>query len=380
MKSKHPTGEELLRFRRGLGGAAELHAVEAHLFACASCRELAGGDVRQSVAAMWADETEAAENDHLSFELMEAVVDGRADETERELADAHTAICEMCTGELRALERVRAEVEGERRGGAWRFVVPAVAAAAVVAFFLLPGKPVVEPPPRVAPKVTTAPQRELLFVDRTGPVYRDAAGRLIGVPAAWEPLLRDGLQGKRAPAVDLTELQGEHDALRGAEAQSGIELLQPAGVIASDARPLFTWRRHGNDRPVRVAVYDEQFRLVAQSEPLTTSRWIPDAPLRRGEMYQWQLTIISGDETIKVPRPPVSPPRFRVLDRKTHDEIVRARAEGGHAAAFVLLIRAGLLDDAKRELQSLRALNPRSDSVDALESHQPAPATTNAAQ
>ncbi len=385
MKSEHRTREELIRFRRGLGSPAELRSVETHLFECASCREILGGELREAVSTMWEEETEAAANDHLSWELMEAVVDGRADETEREFADAHGSICAMCAEELRALEQTRAEIEGEKRGSVWRFALPAIAAAAVVAFFLLPRQRTVEPPVRPVPKAAAAPQRELLFIDRNGPVYRDRTGNLIGVAAQWEPLLRDALQGKLAPAAVAAELRSERDVLRGEELQDAIELLQPAGTITDDPRPLFRWRRHGNAAPVRVEVYDEEFRLAAQSAPIRTSQWTPDAPLRRGGTYQWQLTITTGDTTTKFPRPPVSPPRFRILDRKSHDAILRAREEAGHAAALVLMARAGLTEDANRELQSLRALNPQSPSINALAaaldaSHQPAPTTTNGAQ
>jgi hypothetical protein len=56
---------------------------------------------------MWR-EISKAESRHLSFQQIEAYVDGHLDPTERELVVAHTELCEQCAAELRDLAQFAA--------------------------------------------------------------------------------------------------------------------------------------------------------------------------------------------------------------------------------------------------------------------------------
>ena len=97
----HLDAEALDRYRRRVAPPAELLAADAHIAACDRCYEAVRADV---------DAIELPPADghaHLSYEELEAFVDGRADALDRELIAAHVASCSLCANALTDLSATR---------------------------------------------------------------------------------------------------------------------------------------------------------------------------------------------------------------------------------------------------------------------------------
>ena len=89
---------------------------------------------------------------------------------------------------------------------------------------------------------------------------------------------------------------------------------------------------------------------------------MPATPLAPGAVLAWQVTATKNGVEITTPSAPDPQARFTVLDRAEADAVARAKASyaGSHLALGVLLARAGLLDEARTELQALAGANPDS--------------------
>lgn len=99
--SSHPEAEELERYRGRTGSPAETLAVDAHIAQCDRCYEA----VRAESDTI---ELPPADRDaHLSYDELEAFVDGRAEAVDRELIAAHAASCARCSSELTDLAATR---------------------------------------------------------------------------------------------------------------------------------------------------------------------------------------------------------------------------------------------------------------------------------
>lgn len=116
----HLDPDALNRYRqRRAVSPAELLAVDAHVAVCDSCYDAVRADI--DTIDLPADDA------HLSYEELEAFVDGSASATDRELTAAHAASCEVCHEKLidlgatrdslrvRLLHAVRPDVPRERR-------------------------------------------------------------------------------------------------------------------------------------------------------------------------------------------------------------------------------------------------------------------------
>jgi len=96
----HPDAEALERYRRRAAPPAELLATDAHVASCDRCY----GAVRAEADAI---ELPANGQAHVTYEELEAFVDGRAAALDRELLAAHVAFCALCSNELSDLAATR---------------------------------------------------------------------------------------------------------------------------------------------------------------------------------------------------------------------------------------------------------------------------------
>ncbi len=97
----HLDAEALDRYRRRVSPPAELLAVDAHIATCDRCYDA----VRADVNAI--DLPPADGHAHLTYEELEAFVDGRGDAVDRELISAHVGVCTTCASELTDLAALR---------------------------------------------------------------------------------------------------------------------------------------------------------------------------------------------------------------------------------------------------------------------------------
>jgi hypothetical protein len=135
-------------------------------------------------------------------------------------------------------------------------------------------------------------------------------------------------------------------------------------VVLSD-RPTFHWSPLAGATGYRVEVYDEKFNLAAASPEVAVTSWTAPAPLERGAIHSWQVKALKEGRDVLAPRPPAGQALFRVLDADGAGRLARVRREHGssHLLLGILYGRAGLLDDAERELRAVQRENPDSEVV-----------------
>ncbi|HYK00992.1 MAG TPA: hypothetical protein VE974_04495 [Thermoanaerobaculia bacterium] len=95
----HLDPDALNRYRqRRAVSPSELLAIDAHIASCDSCYDAVRADT---------DTIDLPADDHLSYEELEAFVDGSADAVDRELTAAHAASCAVCHDKLTDLGATR---------------------------------------------------------------------------------------------------------------------------------------------------------------------------------------------------------------------------------------------------------------------------------
>ncbi|HVF43850.1 MAG TPA: hypothetical protein VM936_12595 [Pyrinomonadaceae bacterium] len=189
---------------------------------------------------------------------------------------------------------------------------------------------------------------------------------LASVPTRYREAVRRALKTNALTGPDvLAEVRSAPRTLMGrndARAADTFALESPAGVVSRSDRPAFRWRPLRDAEGYTVKVYDADFRLVASSPRLSAAEWTPDKPLARGRVYAWQVAAKRNGEEVVAPAAPAPEARFRVLSRALDEELTRAErdARASRLALGVLYARAGLLEDAERELDAHLRANPRS--------------------
>jgi len=217
---------------------------------------------------------------------------------------------------------------------------------------------------------TAAGQFSLRDVD--GPVTLSAE-RLDGLgalPSAYESHVRNVVLSRRLilPAATLA-LGGHRGSLRTAVGPPAFRLLSPVGTAVEVDRPVFRWEplRGASTYTVVVSTTDFQttdFQEVASSPRLSATEWKPSRPLPRGAAYLWQVRALRDGQEVTSPKPPEPEARFRVLDPEQAAELSKARQTyRSHLLLGILYAKAGLLDDAEKELEALKGLNQDSPFV-----------------
>jgi hypothetical protein len=163
-----------------------------------------------------------------------------------------------------------------------------------------------------------------------------------------------------APKV-LAELQGQQQTLLGESQGPRFEVLAPLGEVALSVRPHFRWQPVTGARSYSVAIFDEKLNPVESSGSLPATEWTPDKPLKRGQLYQWQVTAkLGGGKSVNAPSPPGPEAKFRVLDQKNADEIAHFQEANpeSHIALGIVFAQAGLLGPGEDELELLPKTDP----------------------
>jgi hypothetical protein len=297
-----------------------------------------------------ADEDGVAE--HLLYEQIEAYVDGRLDEVDREIVQAHLEDCRLCAEDRADLEATKAQLSGgvpTRRVP--RFTWIAAAAGIVLAVVLWQVSRVHEPPP--SRSAQTVPISSPASADT--PTKNDD-GLLDEERAAINRALSSGTLAVPSSVRALTGAEGT--LLGGATDAGEMRPLSPAGTAVATDAPAFTWQPLAGATSYSVAVFDEEFRGVASSGSLQTTSWTPSPALPRGRVLTWQVKATRADgSTVLAPAPPHPEARFVVLDAGAAARIdaARTRLVARPLDLAVVLADAGLVADAERELKRAAA-------------------------
>ena len=352
--AQHLTEHQIDSYVRQRLQPAELLSVTDHLAECEACRRpiqsAVGGD-SMFVAMHSAILLEANEVGHPTPASMTSYVDGTLAGEELQVMTDHLTACDPCAVMAEDLRKIQFDEKPERRSWALQWAAVLVVLVGAAWWFLRPAAP--------APRV---PQP----TDRLPPAYqRMVDDAITNQHLETSPLLA----GLNRPG---SALMGESDS------RGSFSVVAPVGVISKSDAPAFRWSSLGGDATYVVEVYDEGFESVAKSPALSAAEWTPQQPLQRGAIYSWQVRAVKDGRTIVSPRPPAPQAKFRVLDAASAKEIDDARAAhpSSHLLLAVLSARAGLIEDAEKELRLL----PDSPAVRSMIDHLPSPTSTKPAQ
>lgn len=333
MITEHPTHAHLNRYRERTLDPAELLTMDRHLAVCPPCRTALSRVLNANEQVVACRERLT---DHLTYQQVAGSVEGRVEAA----AEAHLQVCASCREEVDDLRAFRARLPRPR--AAW--VLPAwVAAAAAVIVLAGIGvrsgkRPVLHAPAQhavAAETPLTVEQRQVIATLRATPKLG------------------------RAPVLD--ELISRRGVLLGESSETrSFELTAPVGTEVLQDRPAFRWQPVSGASHYVVSVFDQNFRLVAESPALTAPEWQAAAALPRGQVLVWQVTATIGADTVRAPVPPAPEARFEIADAATASAIEQARRDHprDHLLLAGLLARNGALDEAAAEIDALGATDP----------------------
>jgi hypothetical protein len=335
---------------------------------------------------------------HLTAAQIEQYRAGQAAPAELLMLDDHLAVCDECRASLAAQVPVRDVLEWAaglaryREGDQalassarpnvsamarrqWLWI--SAAAAAVIALTILGWQTMrsrMAAPVEVANNQPPADKYRVLLRDGGGNIVLRDDGTLsvpVAVGETEKPLIAEALRTGALPlAAPPSDLAIRPGTLRGPSSAPSFAPLAPLGTVVLSDQPAFQWEPLERAQSYRVQVFDSDYREVASSGALKVTEWRPERPLARGKLYQWQVSAVRGGETVRSPVPPAPEARFRIVDGETAGRI--AAAQPSHLAAAILCAQAGLRDEARQELEQVRAANPDAEIVKKLLASLPA--------
>lgn len=294
----HLSAAEIARFRRGELSPGEVITLAAHLRACAECAELALSQIGdESIAAMQSTLLDAAE-DHPD---LHPFVDGTLSFDERELVEAHLAVCADCSDEVDDLRRVRATLHGATPS---RFRGQFMLAAAALFVVLVTGTLVM----RRSPRVETSPSSIAVLPLRN--TSNDARDAFLSVGIA------DALVG-RLQQIDSLPIRPISAALgfqSFQDAQRAGESLHVDSVLEG-----------------RFAVLDGRVRVTVQLTDPRTGRaiWNESIDGPRGDLLRL-VDALAARTTKHLDRPETTgASAVRSKNPRAYEEYLKARSMGG---------------------------------------------------
>ena len=368
---------------------------------------------------------------HLDYEQhLEPYVDGRANDIDREIVESHVALCSKCASDLEDLlefKRQPVAAVADEAGTEswwtkwWPQVLPAnpawATAVVVIAVFAMAAAvlwwttspasksvqqaAVTDSPKSDSPAGATeqpspassayAPAKDprsaadsgtfdslpaqplVALYDAGGEIILDQRGRLEGLqdlpPDLKETIERTLVARQFRPSPALRGWLTDTNNLRSrSEPQNTFGPLSPMDVVIETDQPTFRWGALESAQHYVVTVYDDKFRKVSTSDPVSATEWTTPKSLARGVTYSWQITAAKGEETVVSPKPPAPQARFRVLDQRAVAVLTKLKeaAQRSHLAIGVFYWKNGLLAESEREFQALAAANPNSTVVKEL--------------
>jgi anti-sigma factor RsiW len=238
--------------------------------------------------------------------------------------------------------------------------------------------PIVSP---VSPSQPALPQPELATVvaqvnDGARLLTLDKEGKLSGaddLPPAYRSLLKKALTtGRVEQSSQLNGLNRRASSLMSSDnSNESFSVIEPVGNVLMTNQPTFRWSALKGAKGYVVEIYDSNFRLVSNSQQLTSQSWVSPQSLPRGEVYSWQVKAIKEGEEVTSPRPPSPQAKFRILDQGKANELAKARRAyaSSHLTLGLLYAEAGLLKESEQELRILQKANPDSELARTLLRH-----------
>lgn len=399
----HLTSQGIDLFIRRKLPPDDLLAATSHIFVCEACRR----QLNQAKPSGAGSEYLAADlqaeslprDPHLSYEQLEAYVDGLADDVEREIVINHLAVCAFCSTEERELALLRDNLETypqaareltkdvTRNPGnllqklivvfqmrpfevGWA-VVALVAIIASASFLIWRSDTPSEVATTNSNNNSSIAAKEDNRTDReqdnsNQPTIaqqnsNEGAKSLSDIasqgsfPSEYETVISQALSNQAiAPPPVVRELVGKPSKLMSNSSEDvSFALLHPLGTATIGERPTFRWQPLDGATDYRVFVLDTDFNVVAMSAPVSGTAWTPPVAFKRGVVYVWQVTATIAGKEITAPAAPSAEARFKILEQSRARALQRIAKEraGSHLILGIVYAHNGLLDDAEREFQ-----------------------------
>jgi hypothetical protein len=392
----------------------ELVDATRHIAVCDACRQKLSEakDILASARYLNRDlQLTIESHNHLSYEQLEAYVDESLKLSESEKVNRHLADCAVCAKEARELVLLRDNmstypnaapslraVVAAQEGTFWQKLTaflqikPLQAAGFAAAVLFLAVAVILvywtmRKPSEIANK-NKANQRQKANADATTPQKNNQNDRndtraqttnsnqqpdkkdkernantdgprrapLIAT-SAYDNVVKQAIarQTIALPAV-VKELKGRESALMGQnDSADEFNLLSPYGTVVQSSRPTLRWKGLDGANGYTVYLLNTDFEVVEKSGLLTNESWTVTRPLKRGQIFVWQVVAEKNGKEIAAPAAPAKEARFKVLEGKKFQELRRfaqSRKKRDHLTLGIIYAHHGLLDDAERELEA----------------------------
>jgi hypothetical protein len=325
--AQHLSAEQIAKYRERSLLPGELLAVDSHLGGCEECRvQLSDGESRAAASGL-ITAIEKARGQHLSYEQMDAWVEDKMDQTERELVLAHIGLCAECARQLRAYESYAPVMSAPVNRETVRAAVSAPSASfseRILAFFRMPAVAV----------ATLA----IAAVAILTPILLERSERGRGVDSSVKREVR-------------TDAILRPAALTGLDPNPDKNFEYPVSEVVQETQPILRWKPFAMQFTINV--YNSNGMLIAHTQSTDTNWQVPVA-LDHGATYQWE--IVADGATHRA--------AFRVLDEAGAAEIERVRSSSPSFLAMgTVAERYGLLSSAQQQFEA--ALKQQPDSAEA---------------
>ncbi len=171
-------------------------------------------------------------------------------------------------------------------------------------------------------------------------------------------LVRNDIETDRLLIASIAGLREGQETVRGS---SDIQLRSPRATCVLEARPRFQWTLDNSE--LALTAYEitidgengyhrvKQLAKDANEWDMTEELTLAFPPLQRGVIYRWQVrALVTGSVPIAS-----SVAKFKVASQETVNQIALARRNdtARPLTLFKSLLQNGLLDDARREINSM---------------------------
>jgi hypothetical protein len=384
----HLNREQITRYCNRQILPEELGLLDEHIAECADCRERLFSAARLREALQRAPSGEPSSSghklttasqqtprEHISYEQLEAFVDEKSIPSEMHLVRLHVTACRQCAGELDDLRTFKSELSHrptvvEKSKKSWwdarlapmftpRPIFVAALSAAVVLLAVMGINKLRSPH-----SPNTLETANSHSINSNSSALQASEGSISGSATVLaltaeeqKQVLQAFAQWENVIPASLSEVQGNRQTLLGkSNLAPALEVVQPVGEVVWEVRPVFRWKPISRAVNYSVAIFDAKLNPVQKSGKLQDVKWEPSRELKRGQVYQWQVTAhLQDGSSLNAPAPPQPEARFRVLDRQKEEELSRfasAHAEA-HLALGILDGQAGLLSKAEQQLRQI---------------------------
>lgn len=309
----------LRAFASGALPPAAMIAADEHLAECETCRLALASEIgADRMLAQISKDFEAQSTRHLTYEETRLLAEAKLVSVDARKHASHCSQCAMDVADLRQFAGtfVAAPIIQTRASSrSWRYEW--MAAALLLGALGLSMYSFRKPPAQQA----TASHS-------TGLPTPSPAAQSAKLPAELQALVAQAAASGRLPGPLFDRSAGQIETLLGtAPTPAPFMLLEPSGIVVTQDQPVFTWQAWRKATSYKVAIFDAEYRKVAESDSLRTTAWQVPKPLRRNVAYTWTVTAVGSGRSIRVPVPPQPEARFTVMDGGRADKLAQLRGD-----------------------------------------------------